>query len=255
MLWANAWPAYAFYNPQTGHWLSRDPMGERGGINLHGFIDNDPTDAIDVLGAKKSIPWQDYWDMWKNLHPGLDPLQLKWAEQSLARGCIGVTCINLGDQPKFTDCYKTKAKAEAKQALVKKKCQCDDTGIFSVHLWNDKGKDGKQPDLTFDSNGKADLSNWNSSGRPAPYNGGGGYNFDFGWVNPNGTIHHANHYHNPDLNGDGKGDYFPNLPVTDASVYFSDTSEWQNGAPSRYQYDDFNAEVWCVQCKSKKYGK
>ena len=153
-------------------------------------------------------------------------------------------------------CYKTKAQAEAKQAAMKKKCQCDDPGMFSVHLWNDKGKDGKNPDATFDSNGKADLANWDFDPRPPPYNhGDGGVNFDFGWVYPNGTIHHADQYHNPDLNGDGKGDYFPKKKIRDALIFFSVVSEWQNGAPSFYQYGDFNAEVWCVQCKSKKYGK
>lgn len=32
----------AFYNPQTGGWLNRDPIGERGGLNLYGFVLNAP---------------------------------------------------------------------------------------------------------------------------------------------------------------------------------------------------------------------
>ena len=42
--------AQAFYNPSTGRWLSRDPIVEKGGINLVSFVANDSTDRIDSLG-------------------------------------------------------------------------------------------------------------------------------------------------------------------------------------------------------------
>jgi len=41
---------YRAYNPDTGRWLSRDPIGERGGLNLSGFVDNDPLNRFDPLG-------------------------------------------------------------------------------------------------------------------------------------------------------------------------------------------------------------
>jgi len=41
---------YRFYNPETGRWVSRDPIGERGGVNLNGFIGNGPTNSTDMLG-------------------------------------------------------------------------------------------------------------------------------------------------------------------------------------------------------------
>src|SRR5712671_1349753 len=44
--------ALAFYNPQTGHWLSRDPSGEGGGANVYGFVDNNPQSGSDLLGLK-----------------------------------------------------------------------------------------------------------------------------------------------------------------------------------------------------------
>ncbi|MEZ5328779.1 MAG: hypothetical protein R3F19_27350 [Verrucomicrobiales bacterium] len=31
-------------------WLSRDPIGERGGLNLYGFVGNDGVNSVDVLG-------------------------------------------------------------------------------------------------------------------------------------------------------------------------------------------------------------
>lgn len=44
---------YRAYNASLGRWLSRDPIGERGGLNLYLYVDNDPIDAIDPLGLAK----------------------------------------------------------------------------------------------------------------------------------------------------------------------------------------------------------
>ncbi|MBB5354042.1 RHS repeat-associated protein, partial [Haloferula luteola] len=41
---------YRYYDPVTGRWPSRDPIGERGGVNLYGFVENDSVGRIDVLG-------------------------------------------------------------------------------------------------------------------------------------------------------------------------------------------------------------
>jgi len=46
------WYYYGFryYDPVTGRWPSRDPVGERGGINLYVLAYNSPLGRIDVLG-------------------------------------------------------------------------------------------------------------------------------------------------------------------------------------------------------------
>jgi RHS repeat-associated protein len=41
---------YRYYNPETGRWLSRDPIEEQGGINLYGMVGNDPVNFWDYLG-------------------------------------------------------------------------------------------------------------------------------------------------------------------------------------------------------------
>ncbi len=41
---------FRYYNPSTGRWLSRDPLEEEGGVNLYGFVGNDPVSNVDVLG-------------------------------------------------------------------------------------------------------------------------------------------------------------------------------------------------------------
>ena len=43
---------YRYYDPQTGRWPSRDPIGERGGVNLYGFVGNDGVNQIDYLGQQ-----------------------------------------------------------------------------------------------------------------------------------------------------------------------------------------------------------
>ena len=41
---------YRYYNPETGRWINRDPIGEQGGLNLYGFVANDPMNLIDPFG-------------------------------------------------------------------------------------------------------------------------------------------------------------------------------------------------------------
>jgi RHS repeat-associated protein len=41
---------YRFYDPNLQRWLNSDPIGELGGINLYGFVGNDPLNGVDALG-------------------------------------------------------------------------------------------------------------------------------------------------------------------------------------------------------------
>jgi RHS repeat-associated protein len=43
--------SYRWYDPITGRWPSRDPIGERGGLNLYSFVGNEPIARVDYLGT------------------------------------------------------------------------------------------------------------------------------------------------------------------------------------------------------------
>lgn len=45
----------AGYDPTIGRWLSRDPIAEDGGINLYGYVRNQPIRFVDPLGLIDSI--------------------------------------------------------------------------------------------------------------------------------------------------------------------------------------------------------
>lgn len=44
--------AMRWYSPNTGRWFSRDPIMEAGGLNLYGFVGNNPLNRIDRLGLE-----------------------------------------------------------------------------------------------------------------------------------------------------------------------------------------------------------
>ena len=67
---------YRYYNLSTGRWLSRDPIVEWGGVNLYGFVLEDPIDFLDLLGIqdKPPIPNPVIPRNWPAPGPGQPPL-------------------------------------------------------------------------------------------------------------------------------------------------------------------------------------
>ena len=50
-----------YLKTSTGGWLSRDPIGEKGGRNLYGFVGNNPIGKIDYLGKQGVISGTKCW--------------------------------------------------------------------------------------------------------------------------------------------------------------------------------------------------
>jgi RHS repeat-associated protein len=54
---------YRAYDPELGRWISEDPLGEEGGLNLYGYVGNNPLMGVDPLGL---ISWTSASLLWKN---------------------------------------------------------------------------------------------------------------------------------------------------------------------------------------------
>jgi uncharacterized protein RhaS with RHS repeats len=46
---------FRYYDPETGRWPNRDPIGERGGLNLYGFVGQNAVNRVDLLGMVAPI--------------------------------------------------------------------------------------------------------------------------------------------------------------------------------------------------------
>jgi hypothetical protein len=66
---------YRSYNPSTGRWLNRDPIGEQGGLNLYGFGPNSPVNGYDILGGRWG--WPNWLKPWKWFGKDKDDLRDK----------------------------------------------------------------------------------------------------------------------------------------------------------------------------------
>ncbi|MEM5768882.1 MAG: RHS repeat-associated core domain-containing protein [Bacillota bacterium] len=44
---------HRYYDPANGRWLTRDPIGYDGGVNLYGYVGGDPVNQVDPEGEAK----------------------------------------------------------------------------------------------------------------------------------------------------------------------------------------------------------
>lgn len=73
----------------TGRWPSRDPIQERGGVNLYGFVGNDGVNKWDLLGMEEGLPpgFDNRPDgfpddlMPQTEHPNRGVLPIEWGEE------------------------------------------------------------------------------------------------------------------------------------------------------------------------------
>ena len=80
---------HRFYSLAMKKWLNRDPIGERGGINLSAVVGNDMVNRFDILGLKD---WTivDYFNLGQNAH-----YKLRYGFE------VSTWCDKDKDQPKF----------------------------------------------------------------------------------------------------------------------------------------------------------
>ena len=89
---------YRYYDPVTGRWVSRDPIGERGGANLYAFVRNESTGRTDILGRLLANFQRTEEDQYDNTHI--------WFEVPIAF-VVDKNCNKGGDRDWMTDPKKT----------------------------------------------------------------------------------------------------------------------------------------------------
>ena len=117
---------YRFYNASTGRWPNRDPIGESGGVNLYGFVANDPTDAFDALGLDISAPFRQM-QACKNLQNTLDTSANNQVKDALAEYIKGgAKKISYGPNDPWTQALQNHSHLDGVRARIreeyKKRC-------------------------------------------------------------------------------------------------------------------------------------
>jgi RHS repeat-associated protein len=116
---------YRYYDPSTGRWLSRDPIGENGGENVSAFLNNNPINYSDALGLAAleyrsegrfftDGQWLGYTSDGKASGVESDSNAWFW-HQAVQQNCPGGLCNTGGD---------LKEKSSFVLASVKNKSKC-----------------------------------------------------------------------------------------------------------------------------------
>jgi RHS repeat-associated protein len=109
---------YRWMDPLTGRWPSRDPIEERGGINLYGFVGNDGINHFDFLGlVERTVSLADPHNTTSDLQMGIHvvlvhsiPEKLPYPRFSIQMGKL-TTTVTFKDEEPITvgPVYKTDA--------------------------------------------------------------------------------------------------------------------------------------------------
>ncbi|WP_404424357.1 RHS repeat-associated core domain-containing protein [Nibricoccus sp. IMCC34717] len=68
--WLVSYYGHRYYNPQLGRWVSRDPIGENGGVSLYGMGVNDAINRIDPLGLDPELAPEGRGSQWRDPETG-----------------------------------------------------------------------------------------------------------------------------------------------------------------------------------------
>ena len=142
LAWLTVQSASAFYNPQLGRWANRDPIGERGGVNVYSLVNNGPVNWLDSFGraAKNGPPVTPLPPL-----PNPQDEQCTASEQQAASDALKKACDNVNHQC-FSDCMGNPAVVSGMKSqcstpgAIKFRCPkkydpiCDEDGVCAYQL-------------------------------------------------------------------------------------------------------------------------
>ena len=95
--------AFAYYSPQCGRWTTRDPIEEKGGVNLYAFCENDPISNYDKLGLDVTLTTGNkYAEWWKIInryfHQEICVDTWEWNRKSCCWRKTGRRCYSFAEE-------------------------------------------------------------------------------------------------------------------------------------------------------------
>jgi uncharacterized protein RhaS with RHS repeats len=108
VLSSTVFQAQAFYHPDEGRWISRDPIEEDGGVNLYTFVYNDPLNATDSMGESVEFRRNQFTELLNKLRASLSYVpeckrKMKEAEADARkwfnRAKVDYTCCDKDGEP------------------------------------------------------------------------------------------------------------------------------------------------------------
>ncbi len=110
---------YRYYSAELGRWISRDPLGEEGGINLFVFTLNDPLNTVDKLGL-------DVFTIWSHGYGEAVTFGAFYADVS---GTVSI------EYDSSTCCYEVKIKNHIEAGIGAAKGKMKRVGRAGVEWW------------------------------------------------------------------------------------------------------------------------
>ena len=120
---------FRYYHPNLGVWLSRDPIGERGGINVTSFNINNPPNTFDVRGLEPRVHSADpsfVFELTRDNY--FQDLIRRYGCVAITRSVQGYTHNPYGGSPKFNPedgpgvvCFETEREAKRHKCPNKKR--------------------------------------------------------------------------------------------------------------------------------------
>lgn len=128
--------AGAFYSPQMRRWTTRDPIGEKGGVNLYAFVENAAVINVDAIGMytlgdaedsliERGVPMSG--STWFGNEYSDKQIFLEWLRLERTRGawwselpqCPSKLCIRKNGKPANPDSLKWKDPSRGGSILAK----------------------------------------------------------------------------------------------------------------------------------------
>jgi len=157
---------YRYYDPLTTKWLTRDPLGERGGVNLTAFCEGDPVNGVDPLGLDVYVVYRQFNDI-------ADGGELAAQFNGGNRGGIGHVYLafdEVGVDPGKWSALVDKYHNDPDNPINPFRRPNTLAETFSFHPWSVRKLNGKS-DLSSDIGAKAGLPrSWVTAGSYIGYN-------------------------------------------------------------------------------------